>query len=65
MTDAGMLERIIELHGHMCPGLAMGVRAAELETSSTATTAKRLHVHPPLRWEGRPGQPAIGSVGRE
>lgn len=25
-----MVERVIEFHGHMCPGLAMGIRAAEV-----------------------------------
>jgi len=30
MLDTATLERIIEFHGHMCPGLAMGIRAAEV-----------------------------------
>jgi formylmethanofuran dehydrogenase subunit E len=30
MTDQATVERIVEFHGHMCPGLAMGIRAAEL-----------------------------------
>ena len=30
MTDRQTLERIVEFHGHMCPGLAMGIRAAEI-----------------------------------
>ncbi len=30
MIDASSLERIVEFHGHMCPGLAMGIRAAEV-----------------------------------
>lgn len=29
MTETKQLDRIIEFHGHMCPGLAMGIRAAE------------------------------------
>ncbi len=28
VVDEGMIERIVEFHGHMCPGLAMGVQAA-------------------------------------
>ncbi len=28
--DAETLERVVEFHGHMCPGLALGVRAAEV-----------------------------------
>lgn len=24
------IERVAEFHGHMCPGLAIGIRAAEL-----------------------------------
>ncbi len=30
MIDEQTLERVVEFHGHMCPGLAMGVRAAEV-----------------------------------
>lgn len=30
MTDNATVERIVEFHGHMCPGLAMGIRAAEI-----------------------------------
>ena len=30
MIDQEQLERIVEFHGHMCPGLAMGVRAADV-----------------------------------
>ncbi len=29
-TDAETLGRVVEFHGHMCPGLALGVRAAEV-----------------------------------
>jgi len=29
MVDQANLERIVEFHGHMCPGLAFGIRAAE------------------------------------
>lgn len=28
--DAQTVDRIVEFHGHMCPGLAMGIRAAEV-----------------------------------
>ncbi len=30
MIDPDTLERVVAFHGHMCPGLAMGVRAAEV-----------------------------------
>lgn len=30
MTDAETLKQTVAFHGHMCPGLAMGVRAAEI-----------------------------------
>ncbi|MGI9032807.1 MAG: FmdE family protein [Acidimicrobiales bacterium] len=30
MIDQDTLERVVAFHGHMCPGLAMGVRAAEV-----------------------------------
>ena len=29
-VDAETLERVVQFHGHMCPGLALGVRAAEV-----------------------------------
>lgn len=29
-TDEQTVQRIAEFHGHMCPGLAMGIRAAEV-----------------------------------
>ncbi len=29
-VDAERLERVVQFHGHMCPGLALGVRAAEV-----------------------------------
>lgn len=29
-VDEQTLERVVEFHGHMCPGLALGVRAAEV-----------------------------------
>ncbi len=29
-TEAGDLERIVEFHGHMCPGLALGIQAARI-----------------------------------
>jgi Formylmethanofuran dehydrogenase subunit E len=30
MIDEQTLERVVEFHGHMCPGLAMGVQAATI-----------------------------------
>ena len=30
MIDEQTLERVIDFHGHMCPGLAMGVQAAQI-----------------------------------
>jgi formylmethanofuran dehydrogenase subunit E len=30
MIDQETLKRVIEFHGHMCPGLALGIRAAEV-----------------------------------
>ncbi len=30
MIDADTMDRVIEFHGHMCAGLAMGIRAAEV-----------------------------------
>ncbi len=30
MTDQETVEQVVSFHGHMCPGLAMGIRAAEV-----------------------------------
>ena len=30
MVDQPTLDRIIEFHGHLCAGLALGIRAAEV-----------------------------------
>ncbi len=30
MTDQETLDQVVRFHGHMCPGLAMGIRAAEV-----------------------------------
>ena len=30
MIDSETTQRIVEFHGHMCPGLAMGIKAAEV-----------------------------------
>ncbi len=30
VVDSQTLDRVVQFHGHMCPGLAMGVRAAEV-----------------------------------
>jgi formylmethanofuran dehydrogenase subunit E len=30
MIEASVIEKAVEFHGHMCPGLAMGLRVAEL-----------------------------------
>jgi formylmethanofuran dehydrogenase subunit E len=30
VLDGGLVERVVAFHGHMCPGLAMGIQAARL-----------------------------------
>ncbi|MGH8776317.1 MAG: FmdE family protein [Jiangellaceae bacterium] len=30
MTDHETLTKVAAFHGHMCPGLALGIRAAEV-----------------------------------
>ena len=30
MIDPQIVTRVAEFHGHMCPGLAIGIRAAEV-----------------------------------
>ena len=40
MIDEQTLERVVEFHGHMCPGLAMGVAAAQLALREIGAHAK-------------------------
>jgi formylmethanofuran dehydrogenase subunit E len=30
MTDQATIDKVVEFHGHMCAGLALGIRAAEV-----------------------------------
>ncbi|MDQ4068024.1 MAG: FmdE family protein [Actinomycetota bacterium] len=40
MIDEQTLERVVDFHGHMCPGLAMGVQAAEIALREIGPHAK-------------------------
>ncbi|MFN2608759.1 MAG: FmdE family protein [Acidimicrobiales bacterium] len=40
MIDEQTLERVVEFHGHMCPGLAMGVQAAQIALREIGPHAK-------------------------
>jgi len=40
MIDEETLERVVEFHGHMCPGLAMGVQAAQIALREIGPHAK-------------------------
>ncbi len=40
MIDEQILERVVEFHGHMCPGLAMGVQAAQIALREIGPHAK-------------------------
>jgi len=40
MIDAETLERVVDFHGHMCPGLAMGVQAAQIALREIGAHAK-------------------------
>lgn len=40
MIDEQTLERVVEFHGHMCPGLAMGVQAAAIALREIGAHAK-------------------------
>jgi len=40
MIDEPTLERVVEFHGHLCPGLAMGVQAAQLALREIGAHAK-------------------------
>lgn len=35
MIEQSTLEQVVRFHGHMCPGLAMGIRAAEVALGET------------------------------
>jgi formylmethanofuran dehydrogenase subunit E len=40
MIDQQTLDRVVEFHGHMCPGLAMGVQAAQIALREIGPHAK-------------------------
>ena len=40
MIDDQTLERVVEFHGHLCPGLAMGVQAAQIALREIGAHAK-------------------------
>jgi formylmethanofuran dehydrogenase subunit E len=40
MIDEATLERVVEFHGHLCPGLAMGVQAAQIALREIGAHAK-------------------------
>jgi len=39
MLDQGIVEQVVAFHGHLCPGLAMGIRAAEVALAETGAHA--------------------------
>ena len=40
MIDDQTLDRVVEFHGHMCPGLAMGIQASQLALREIGAHAK-------------------------
>lgn len=40
MVDADVVQRVAQFHGHMCPGLAIGIRVAELALNEIGPHAK-------------------------
>lgn len=40
MIDEATLDRVVEFHGHMCPGLAMGIHAAQIALREIGPHAK-------------------------
>ena len=40
MIDPTTVEQVVKFHGHMCPGLAIGIRAAELALEEIGPQAK-------------------------
>ncbi len=40
MIDEQTLDRVVEFHGHLCPGLAMGVQAAQIALREIGAHAK-------------------------
>jgi len=40
MIDEQTLDRVVEFHGHMCPGLAMGIQAAQIALREIGPHAK-------------------------
>ncbi|MEO7555274.1 MAG: FmdE family protein [Acidimicrobiales bacterium] len=39
MLDQETIDQIVQFHGHLCPGLAMGIRAAEVALAETGAHA--------------------------
>ena len=40
MIENAVVKQVAEFHGHMCPGLAIGIRAAELALNEIGPHAK-------------------------
>jgi formylmethanofuran dehydrogenase subunit E len=40
VIDDATIERIVEFHGHMCPGLALGIQAARIALRETGRSAE-------------------------
>ena len=40
MIDQETVEKVAGFHGHMCPGLAMGIRAAEIALRDIGSHSK-------------------------
>jgi formylmethanofuran dehydrogenase subunit E len=40
MIDQQTLDRVVDFHGHLCPGLAMGVAAAQIALREIGPHAK-------------------------
>lgn len=40
MIDSQQIENITQFHGHMCPGLAIGIRAGELALAEIGPHSK-------------------------
>lgn len=45
MLDEQQLNRVVEFHGHMCPGLAMGIQVGQIAVKEVG---RNTHDHPVL-----------------
>ncbi len=49
MIDQETIQRVVDFHGHMCPGLAMGIRVSEVALGEIGPHSQDEEVGPSWR----------------